>query len=157
MSPTSPSRRTKMKRFSLLIVAAGLLASACRTGGAVSAGPAPSGNPTPSQASSPSESPTSTPSPSATPTSNRKVTYQVWFTQNGKLFVTRRTELFSPGVAQLSLDGLIRGPTAAERQAGVSTAILAGTSASITKLSSGVADVIMSEPVNDTPLDVLRF
>src|SRR6266508_2290613 len=126
-----------MKRFSLWIVAFGLLASACQGRGAVSAGPAPSGRPTPTQ--SPSPSPTSNPSPTATPTSNRKVTYELWFDLTGKLFVTKRTEPFSPRVAQLSLDGLLRGPTAAEARAGVMTAIPEQTTVQVTELKDGVA------------------
>jgi hypothetical protein len=144
MSPTSPSRRTRLKRFSLLIVAAGLLASACQGKGALSAGPAPSGSPSPSQRPSQSPSRTSNPSPAATPTSNRKVTYQVWFTQNGKLFSTKRTELFSPGVAQLSLGALLKGPTMTERSAGVETAMTSVGTADILDLTSGLATVQMS-------------
>jgi hypothetical protein len=132
-----------MKRFSLLVVAAGLLASACQGKGAVSAGPAPSGSPS-SPSQSPSQSPTSNPSPTATPTSNRKVTYQLWFTQNGKLFVTKRTELFAPGVAQLSLDGLFKGPTTTERNAGIETAMPSVGTADILDLTSGLATVQMS-------------
>jgi hypothetical protein len=144
-----------MKRFSLWIVAFGLLASACRAGGAVSAGPAPSGRPTPTQ--SPSPSPTSNPSPTVTPTSNRKVTYELWFDMKGKLFVTKRTEPFSPRVAQLSLDGLLRGPTDAEARAGLMTAIPEPTSVQITELMDGVASVATSGPFSNGPLDVVRF
>jgi hypothetical protein len=130
-----------MKRFRFWIVAFGLLASACQARGAVSIGPGPSGSPQPSQ--SPSPSPTGTASPSPTPTSNRRFTYQAWFVDGGKLFVTRRTEPFLAGVAQLSLDGLLRGPTAAEGQAGVETALPSIDFADISDLSSGVATVQM--------------
>src|SRR6266516_1299538 len=131
MNPTHPRRRTKMKRLSLWIVAAGLLASACQAKGAVSAGPAPSGSPNPSPSSPPpSTSPPSSPSPS--PSTNRKVTFQLWFTYKDKLFVTRRTEQFAPRVAQLALQSMLEGPTSAESLADVSTAAPSGASGEIT-------------------------
>jgi hypothetical protein len=144
-----------MKRFSLLIVAAGLLASACQGKGALSAGPAPSGSPKPSQ--SPSQSPTSNPSPTSTPTTNRKVTYQVWFNMKGMLFVTKRSEPFSPRVAQIALDGLLRGPTDSEARAGVKTVIPETTTAEITALQNGVASVALHGPVSGGTNEVVRF
>jgi hypothetical protein len=146
-----------MKRFSLLIVAAGLLASACQGRGALSAGPAPSGNPTPSQTSTPRPSPTSTISPSASPSSNRKVTYQVWFLVHRSLFVTKRTELFSARVAQLALTRLLEGPSDFEFGAGVRSSIAVDTTGQITSLSNGVATVELSDSFYDAAASMVRL
>jgi immunoglobulin-like protein involved in spore germination/sporulation and spore germination protein len=146
-----------MKRFSLLIVGIGLLASACQAKGAVPIGPGPGGtpNPSPSPTSSPSASGTSSPSP--TPTSNRKVTLEIWFLQHGQLFVTRRTESFSPRVAQLALDSLLEGPAEIELRARVRTAIPSGTTGSITDLSNRVATVELSDPFYNASVPTIRL
>jgi Immunoglobulin-like domain of bacterial spore germination/Sporulation and spore germination len=128
-----------MKRFSLWIVALGLVASACGASGAVSVGPGPSGSPTPGQ--TPSGAPTGSPSPSPTPTSNRKVTFEVWFTYEGRLFVTKRTEPFRQAVGGLALEKLQAGPTTAERAAGVETTIEPNSGLRIATLAGGVATV----------------
>lgn len=70
-----------MKRFSLWIVAVGLLASACQSRGAVGIEPAPSGSPSPSLTASPT-SPTPTPTPTEP---DRKLTFELWFALDGKL------------------------------------------------------------------------
>lgn len=145
-----------MKRFSLLIVGVGLLASACQAKGAVSIGPGPSGSPSPAPSESPSPTPTSTSSPTPTPTSNRKVTLEVWFLEHGKLFVTKRTQPFSPGVAQLAMDSVLRGPADIERAAGVRSAIPSGISGDITELSNGMATVQMNDAFYDAAAPTVR-
>jgi hypothetical protein len=136
-----------MKRLTILILGAGLLASACGTRGAASLGPVPSGSP---PIGSPSESPSPDPgkptaSPTATPPgSGQVVTFEVWLIRGGKLFVTERTEPFTPAVGQLSLDSLIGGPAAHERDAQVTTALPGGVDSDITDLANGVATVDLS-------------
>lgn len=142
-----------MKRFSLLIVAAGLLASACQSRGAVGIGPAPSGSRSPSGTPTPTQ-----PSPTATPTEpGRSHTFEVWFALDGKLFVTKRTEPFSAGVAQLALDGLLGGPTSAEARAGVETALPRVVTADITGLANGMATVQMGDEFYQASGDTLRM
>jgi Immunoglobulin-like domain of bacterial spore germination/Sporulation and spore germination len=144
-----------MKRLSLLIVAAGLLASACQAKGAVSAGPAPSGSPSPTQSTPPPGTTPSSPTPS--PSSNRKVTFQLWFTYKDRLFVTRRTEQFAPRVAQLALERMLEGPTSAESRANVSTAAPSGATGEITELTNAMATVQMSDDFYDAPVSTLRL
>jgi len=140
-----------MKRFSLLIVAAGLLASACQGRGAVGIEPAPSGS------RSPSGSPTPT-QPSPTPTEpGRTHTFEAWFALDGKLFVTKRTEPFSEAVAQLALDGLLGGPTGPEATAGVETALPRVVAADITGLANGVATVQMGDEFYQASGAMLRM
>lgn len=124
----------------MLVLGLGLL-SACAKGGAASLGQGPSGSspsPTPSQTPSvtPSGSPRVSPSPSG-----QKLTFELWFVQGGKLFVTKRTEPFNVAVGRLSLDALAAGPSAAELAAHVSTGLPPDASLAITALAGGVATV----------------
>jgi len=133
-----------MKRLILSVTAMCLLAAACQgKSGSLGSLPSPSKSPSPS-ATSPS--PTLSPSPGATPVqSNRKVTFQVWLSQNDKLFVTKRTRLFAPGVAQLALNALLDGPSGPEAQAGIETAMLGVDNADITALANGLATVQVND------------
>jgi hypothetical protein len=139
-----------MKRLSIWIVAMGLLGGACAGVRGGSLGRAPTAEPPgpsgPAPSEHPSATPTETPSSEPTRTPRRKVTFQVWFaSEGGRLFLTRRTEPFSPAVAGLALRALLAGPTADERAAGVTSAIPAGTSGRITALAGGVATVRVSD------------
>jgi hypothetical protein len=134
-----------MKRLTILILGAGLVASACGSRGAASLGPIPSGtqpNVTPSE--SPSATPTTTPT-ATPPGSGQTVTFELWLIRGGKLFVTERTEPFTPAVGQLSLDLLIAGPSAQERDAQVTSAIPSGVDSDITALSDEVATVQLDD------------
>jgi hypothetical protein len=148
-----------MKRLTILIIGAGLLASACGSRGAASLGPVPSGNPpSGSPSGSPSPDPgTPTTSPTPTPTgSGQTVTFDVWLTRGGKLFVTERTEPFTPAVGQLSLDSLIEGPAAHERDAQVTTALPGGVESDISALANGIATVDLSGEFFQGELSIVR-
>jgi hypothetical protein len=131
-----------MKRLIILTVGAALLASACASRGASSLGPIPSGSPTPPISPSPGQ--TTPPSSPTTPPTGQTVAYEVWLIRDGFLFVTQRTEAFTPAVGQLALDGVLVGPSAIERDAEVTSALPAGGEADITDLSDGVATVEVS-------------
>jgi hypothetical protein len=137
-----------MKRLTILILGAGLMASACGSRGAASLGPVPSGSPprgSPSASPSPDPgTPTTPPTATTPPGSGQVVTFEVWLIRGGKLFVTERTDPFTPAVGQLSLDSLIEGPAAQERDAQVTTAIPAGVESDITDLANGIATVDLS-------------
>ena len=143
-----------MMRRLIMIIATGLLATACGTT-AGSLGPAPAGTTSPSSpASSPGGGPTSAaPSPggrpSATPApsaqgSTGQVGLQVWFTRNAKLFVTERTVPATAGVGRAAVDGLLAGPSAAEYAAGLRSQIPAGTSLLGLRISAGIGTVDLS-------------
>jgi hypothetical protein len=125
-----------MKRLIAMAATLAALTTACAESGARPLGPAP-GNGSASPSSSPGGSPTTPPSESPDPT--RSMTYELWFNYDGSLFVTHRTEPFTPGVGQRSLEALFDGPTDAERHADVSTSINPGTRLLDLTIDDGVA------------------
>ena len=143
-----------MKRLPIMIISAGLLATACgTTAGAL--GPAPTSTARPSSpASAPSGRPTSTAqSPSgqrpatATPPTRapaREIGLQVWFTRQGKLFVTDRTVPATTSVGRATLDRLLAGPSAAEYAARLRSQIPAGTTLLGLRIAAGTATVDLS-------------
>jgi immunoglobulin-like protein involved in spore germination/sporulation and spore germination protein len=132
-----------MKRLVTPIVALGLLLSACAAKGVVDAGPGP-GGPTPNSPSPKSSKPSTSPSPS--PSSGGKTfTYQLWFTYGEHLFVTKRTEPFTPSVGATSLRALMGGPSGQESAAGVGTAVPPDTTYLGLSISNGVATVDLSQ------------
>jgi len=124
-----------MRRIVATVVL-GLVLAACGGNGPSALGPGPSGSPS----AAPSSSPTSSPTPSASPTPGKPFTFQIWLTRDGKLFETKRTEPFVPGVGQLALNELLTGPNGNEIAASVTTAVTAS-GADITPLRSGEATV----------------
>ncbi len=132
-----------MKRLIAMAVTLVALTTACAESGAQPLGPAPSnGSESPSPSSSPTGFPT-TPSPSPTPT--RTVTYELWFNLDGYLFVTHRTEPFTPGVGARTLEALLSGPNHTEAAATVGTAINSGTRLLGLTIHDGVATVNLDE------------
>lgn len=118
-----------MKRIGIIVtgVALALVASACAGARSGSLGPVGGGSPTPSPTGQPTGPGPTTPSPGGTPSPGRTANFEVWFVYGDRLFLTRRTEPFDPGVARQAITALLEGPTEAERAAGVATAIPAGT------------------------------
>jgi hypothetical protein len=141
-----------MKRLiaaSASALAVAILAAACAAGHAASLGPAPKGGPpstSPRPTTSPKAKPTTSPHPSPTqhPSGGKTFTYEVWFEQNGKLFVTRRTSPFTVAVGRTALTAMLAGPSLAERAAGVATAIPSGSRLLGLTITGGVATVDLS-------------
>lgn len=138
-----------MKRLIAMAATLAALTTSCAEGGAQPLGPAPS-NGSPSPSTSPTGSPT-TPSPSPTPT--RTMTYELWFNFDRYLFVTHRTEPFTPGVGARTLEALLGGPNDAEAAAAVGTAINPGTRFLGLTIHDGIATVNLDETFNgkETP------
>ena len=130
-----------MKRLIAMTVVLAALTAACAETGAQPIGPAPSTEP-PSPSASPSGG-SSSPSASGTPspTVDRSMTYELWFTYDGSLFVTQRTEPFTPAVGTRALEALLAGPTSAERAAELHTTINPGTQLRVLTIDDGVATV----------------
>jgi spore germination protein GerM len=127
-----------MKRLIAMTAVLAALTAACAESGAQPIGPAPSAEPpTPSTSPSPTQSPPVSPSP--TPT--RSMTYELWFTYDGSLFLTHRTEPFTPAVGTRALEALLDGPTQAERAADLGTTINAGTTLRGLTIEDDVATV----------------
>ena len=90
-----------MRRLAIMIVAIGLVAAACGSGGSSSLGRAPgadsgtspSTTPPATTTSSAPDVPTTTPAP-------KPFTFEVWFSYRDRLFVTKRTEPFVPAVGR---------------------------------------------------------
>jgi hypothetical protein len=118
------------------------LAAACASSAARSLGSGPT---------APSRSPTATSTPSASPNATnspaRLFSFQVWMTQGGPLFETKRTEPFDVAVGKLALTALLKGPTPAEAALDVRSAIPQGTTLTITSLAAGTATVGASPPL----------
>ncbi len=127
-----------MKRLIAMAASLAALTTACAESGARPLGPAP-GNGSVSASSSPGGSPTTSLSESPDPT--RSMTYELWFTYDGSLFVTHRTEPFTPRGRRRALEALFDGPTDAERHADVSTSINPGTRLLDLTIDDGVATV----------------
>ena len=111
-----------MKRLIALAATLAALTTACAETGAQPLGPAPGNG-----SESPSPTGSTTPSPSPSPDPTREMTYELWFNYDGSLFVTHRTEPFTPAVGRRAIEALLDGPTAEERAAKVTTSINVGT------------------------------
>jgi immunoglobulin-like protein involved in spore germination/sporulation and spore germination protein len=126
-----------MKRISVLAALAALAVAGCGSQEAGSLGPAPS--PSPSAPPSPARaSPPPEPAPAA---SARSSSFQVWFAKGGKLFVVTRSGPQTVAVARRALDALSGGPSSAERAAGVTSEVPAGSALRVTAVNDGVATV----------------
>lgn len=119
-----------------------LVVSAC-SDGTTTAGqtPSPSSSPsaTPSTTPSTTTTPTGAPSPTTTtqPTTVRAVAY---FVRSERVAAARRT-VTAPAVAAGAVRALLLGPTVAERETGMSTAVPAGTRLRSLAISNGTAVV----------------
>lgn len=127
-----------MKRSIAITATLAALTTACAASGAQPLGPAPVTSESPS--ASPSGSPT-TPSPSPSPTPTRTMTYELWFNLDGYLFVTHRTEPFTPAVGTRTLEALFDGPNEIETAAAIGTAINPGSRLLGLHIRDGVATV----------------
>jgi germination protein M len=136
-----------MKRFPVPAAALILLLSACATRGAVDLGPIASGATPTGTPTGPTPTPPTTPTPPATPTSHpseRTVTYQVWFADHGSLFVSERTEPFTPRIGTASVAAMLQGPTRPERAAGVGSVVPEGSALLGLTIDNGVATADLS-------------
>ncbi len=73
------------------------------------------------------------------------MTYEVWFASSeGSLFVTHRTEPANPRVGTAAVGALLAGPSPAERDAGVTTAVPEGSKLRGLTVRDGLATVDLS-------------
>jgi hypothetical protein len=124
-----------MRRILALSTAAALLLAGCTSTQGGTLGPAPTLAPVGPSATAPEPTtsgptapgPTSVPpprtgGPSAEATSGT-ITIQLWLTRAGRLAPTQRTRPRTLATSRLALTELAAGPSAAERRAGLSTAV----------------------------------
>jgi hypothetical protein len=133
-----------MKRW-LLVMLVSAMTSACAGAETGQSPPQPTSSPT---AESPSPSPS--PEPTASPSPTRRVTLELWFAEDGKLFPTKRTAAFQPAVARLALAALLRGPSSRERRAGLESAVPEDAAVKSVALANGVATVDLSRGISGT-------
>jgi germination protein M len=69
------------------------------------------------------------------------VSLELWFAKDDRLVAVRRTHAVTPRVATAAVDGLLAGPTRAERAAGLSTAVPGGSRLLGISIHGGVATV----------------
>lgn len=144
-----------MKTRSLLVLVVVLLlaATGCADRGATDLGPVPPGAGTPSPTDvlpTGTTSPTSAPTESVSPTSSpppeiETMTFEVWFARGETLFVTHRTVPFSPRIGSAAVTALLEGPSPAERDAGLSSAVPAGVRLLGLSIDGGIASVDLTD------------
>ena len=134
-----------MKRLIAMTAVLAALTAACAESGAQPIGPAPiTAVP---DGPRPHRSPTPSPTVSPSPTPTQSMTYELWFTYDGSLFLTHRTEPFTPAVGTRALEALLDGPTQAERAADLGTTINAGTTLRGLTIDDDVATVDLDADV----------
>ncbi len=161
-----------MRRIVLLAVAAVLLPTGCAYPRSGSLGPAPTlapaGPPTAATGtSSRAAPPAATPSDPATPVRPRTtdalpqrpgtVTVELWFVRDGRLGPTRRTRPATPATSRLALTELTAGPSAAERRAGLASALPADPAFTIDGIDDSVATVEFAPAFHTGAAAVVRL
>jgi hypothetical protein len=131
----------KLRWLGVVLVVA--VASACAGSETDQPGPQPTVPPTTTPSA---PSPTSTESPSPT----RRVSFELWFAKDGKLFPTKRTTAFQPAVARLALTTLLKGPSARERRAGVESAVPENTTVRGINLADDIVTVDLDRGISGT-------
>ncbi len=128
------------------IVAGAALVAACGgSSGDASPRPAASASATEGPIASPSGSPSPLPSDSAAAT-----TLRVYFLRGEELGVAQRYVPHTVAVASAAMKALLRGPTAAEKNAGLSTTLAQGIRLNSLTISDGVARVDVSSDFSDS-------
>jgi len=142
-----------MRRILALAAAATLLTAGCADSRSGSLGPAPSlapsGDPSattaadpPSGSAAPVDPPrTGVPPAGTTSAQSGTITIQLWFTRAGRLAPARRTRPATLATSRLALTELAAGPSAAERAAGLGTALPAEPGFTVEGISGRVATV----------------
>ena len=108
----------------VLVVAGAALLAAC---GGSSGGSSPEPTATVTVTASPSSAPSGSASPSSSPSAAPKTTLRVYFLRDEKLGVAERRVAQTSMPATAAMKALLAGPTAAERSAGLTSAVPSGT------------------------------
>ncbi|MGH2756060.1 MAG: Gmad2 immunoglobulin-like domain-containing protein [Actinomycetota bacterium] len=90
------------------------------------------------------ETPAAPPSEDAPPAGGETVELEVWFVQDGDLFLGRREVPETPAVGRAALETLLQGPSDLESEVEVQTVIPAGTELLDLTVADGVATVDLS-------------
>jgi germination protein M len=120
-----------VKRLAALVVTVALAASASACGGTEEPPDAqPAAPPPPAETPPPPETATTEPAGETKPGETAEpalFTYEVWLARGDSLFRVQRSAEATPRVAATAIASLLEGPTAGEAEAGITTAIPAGT------------------------------
>jgi hypothetical protein len=129
-----------------LVIAVAAVLAAC--GGGNGGSPQPTATVT--VTASPSASPSPSPSPSASPVTS----VYLYFLRHGKLGVAERRVPQTTMPATAAMKALLKGPTAAERAAGLDSAVASQARLNHLTVSGGVATVDLSRYPTGAPTDV---
>jgi hypothetical protein len=84
------------------------------------------------------------PAATAAPQTGKRMEVSVWLERGGRLWLSTRSVKATTAVATAALERLFAGPTAAERAAGVTSAVPAGTRPRGTSIAAGTATIDVS-------------
>lgn len=131
--------------FTVASVLAILVTAGCADRSSGSLGPVTTA--TPSASAAPTDAPTTEPTATPSPETEREMTYEVWFAYGPgpSLFVTHRTEPFTPRVGAAAVTALLDGPTADERRADVASAVPDGVDLLGLTIEEGTAFIDLSD------------
>jgi len=129
----------------VIVIGATLVAACGRSSGGESPQPTASAPATEGPLASPAESPSPSPSASAGET-----TLRVYFLRGDELGVAQRYVPHTVAVAGAAIEALLEGPTSAEKDAGLATALAPGIRLNSLTISGGVARVDVSSRFSDS-------
>lgn len=95
--------------------------------------------------------------PTATVPAQAPAILKVYFLRDGKVAVSSRSVVAGPAVGRAALIALLEGPTGAERAAGLTSGIPAGTKLKDLTIENAVAFVELSEPLDEAALAQVVF
>lgn len=126
----------------VVVVAAALLAACGGSDGGGSPAPTATGSSTASSSAAPNPSSSTSPSPSEAPAALTTVT--LYFLRHGSLCAVERRLPRTPAPAKATLEALFKGPAAAERNVGVTTALPSDIKLESISIAGGKASVSVS-------------
>jgi germination protein M len=88
------------------------------------------------------------PPPAVTTTPNQTIAVKVYFLRDGKIAAAQRIVPATQAVGRAALDALLEGPTSAERAAGLSNGVSAGTTYRNLAIANGVAGLELTRSLD---------
>jgi germination protein M len=102
------------------------------------------------ESEAPSAAPATTTVETATVPEQAPAIVALYFLRDGKVGLARRSVVTGPQIGTAALEELLKGPTASDRAAGLTTQIPAGTSLERLEIEDGVARLELSNPLDES-------